>query len=57
MYKVVDTHTENFAKSFKYVGVPKWWYESTGFWGVPGTAAPGAYYDWYSFEWLYLYMI
>ena len=43
MYKVTNEHVENFARSFKYVGVPKWWYESTGYWGVPGTPAPGMY--------------
>jgi hypothetical protein len=41
MYKVVNPNVENFARAFKYVGLPKWWYESSGYWGVPGTPAPG----------------
>lgn len=42
MYKVTNPHAEDFARSFKYVGVPKWWFESIGYWGAPGVPATGA---------------
>lgn len=30
-------HEENFALSFRYLTVPRWWFEQIGYWGAPGT--------------------
>lgn len=37
MYRVDMPHEENFALSFRYLTVPRWWFEQIGFWGAPGT--------------------
>lgn len=41
VYKIVDIHVENFNRAYEYLSVPRWWFEQIGFWGAPGTAAPG----------------
>jgi len=37
MYEISYPHVENFNMAFKYLTVPRWWFESIGFWGAPGT--------------------
>lgn len=40
MYKVTNTHVENFAQAYRYLGVPRWWFEQIGYWGQLGANAP-----------------
>ena len=39
---MVDIHVENFIDSYEYLGAQRGWFEQIGFWGAPGTPAPGA---------------
>jgi hypothetical protein len=41
VYNIEDIHVENFNRAYEYLSVPRWWFEQIGFWGAPGTAAPG----------------
>lgn len=40
MYRIADPHSPEFITAYKYLAVPRWWLESTGFWGVPGSHSP-----------------
>lgn len=40
MYMIVNEHAESFSLAFKYLTVPRSWFESVGFWGRPGTPPP-----------------
>lgn len=42
MYKVVDTHAENFINAYTYLTVPRQWLELIGYWGQPGSPPPDA---------------
>ena len=38
---MTSIHYENFIYASRYLTVPRWWLELIGYWGAPGTAAPG----------------
>jgi hypothetical protein len=39
--RVDNFHAENFAEAITWINYRRWWMEFVGFWGPPGTPAPG----------------